>query len=76
MAIKNFLYSYAANLRCFTGLTSTVQRYEFFMNYASFLAIIFQKNADSEVSRFPGFPLLTSAFLKSKKTILYNLYIL
>ena len=49
MAMKNFLYSYAANLRCFTGLASMMQRYEIFMNCASFLAIIFQKNADSEV---------------------------
>ena len=49
--MKNFLYSYAANLRCFTGLTSTVQRYEIFMNYARKNTIIFQKNAESEVTQ-------------------------
>ena len=49
MAMKNFLYSYAANFRCFTGLVSMMQRYEFFMKLQNFLAIIFQKNADSEV---------------------------
>ena len=76
MAMKNFLYSYAANLRCFTGLTSTVQRYEIFMNYARKNTIIFQKNADSEVLQFCTFADLTSAFLNSKETLLYNLYIL
>ena len=49
MAMKNFLYSYAANLRCFTGLASMMQRYEIFMIYARKNTIIFQKNADSEV---------------------------
>ena len=76
MAMKNFLYSYAANLRCFTGLTSTVQRYEIFMIYARKNTIIFQKNADSEVLHFCTFADLTSAFLKSRETLLYNLYIL
>ena len=47
--MKNFLYSYAANLRCFTGLAYMMQRYEIFMIYARKNTIIFQKNADSEV---------------------------
>ena len=76
MAMKNFLYSYAENLRCFTGLASMMQRYEIFMNYARKNTIIFQKNADSEVLQFCTFADLTSAFLKSKGTLLYNLYIL
>ena len=74
--MKNFLYSYAAKLRCFTGLASTMQRYEIFMKLPNFLAIIFQKNADSEVLQFCTFADLTSAFLKSKETLLYNLYII
>ena len=76
LAKKIFLYSYAAIFRCFTGLASMMQRYEIFVIYASFLAIIFQKNAESEVTHLPSYPLLTSAFLKSRETILYNLYIL
>ena len=49
--MKNFLYSYAANLRCFTGLASMMQRYEIFMDYARNNAVIFQKNAESEVTQ-------------------------
>ena len=37
MAMKNFLYSYAANLRCFTGLASMMQMYEIFMKYPNFV---------------------------------------
>ena len=50
MVMKNFLYSYAAIFRCFTGLVSMMQRYEIFMDYARKNAVIFQKNADSEVT--------------------------
>ena len=49
------LYSYAANLRCFTGLASMMQRYEIFMDYARNNAVIFQKNAESEVTHLLTF---------------------
>ena len=76
MAMKNFLYSYAAIFRCFAGLASMMQMYDIFIKLPNFLAIIFQNNADSEVFHFFSFSLLTSAFLNSKETLLYNLYIL
>ena len=64
--MKNFLYSYAANLRCFTGLASMMQRYEIFMDYARNNAVIFQKNAESEVTHLPSYPLMTSSFFKTQ----------
>ena len=60
--MKNFLYSYAANLRCFTGLASMMQRYEIFMDYARNNAVIFQKNAESEVTHLLTYSLLTFVF--------------
>ena len=62
MAMKNFPYSYAANLRCFTGLASMMQRYEIFMDYARNNAVIFQKNAESEVTHLLTYSLLTFVF--------------
>ena len=53
MAMKNFLYSYAANLRCFTGLASMMQRYEIFMIYARKNTIIIQKKKEEKLPTYP-----------------------
>ena len=64
-------------LDAFVCFASLMQRYEFFMNRASFLPIIFQKKT-GVVSHFSTFSLLTLAFSKSVKRksfiyiIIYN----